>query len=45
MRPFDGDVILVAQAASLGEVDFVIAITNVGHLSQFVHTEHWRNVG
>jgi predicted nucleic acid-binding protein len=30
----DGDMILVAQALSLGDADFVIATTNVGHLSR-----------
>ena len=42
----DGDVILAAQALSLGVPisDFVVATTNVGHLSQFVPAELWTNV-
>ncbi|MEG4105253.1 hypothetical protein [Microcoleus sp. S13_C5] len=40
----DGEVILAAQAileASEGN-QVVIAITNVGHLSQFVDAREWR---
>lgn len=42
----DGDVILAAQSLSLGlsENEFVIATTNVGHLSQFVPTTIWHDV-
>ncbi|HET6882483.1 MAG TPA: PIN domain-containing protein [Pirellulales bacterium] len=35
----DGDVILAAQALTLGTPDLVIATTNVGHLSRFVPAE------
>jgi predicted nucleic acid-binding protein len=38
-RALDGDVILAAQAATLGVSDTVVATTNVGHLSRFVPVE------
>ena len=41
----DGDVILAAQAQSLGVADFVIATTNVGHLSRFVPAQLWTEIG
>ncbi|HMV48940.1 MAG TPA: nuclease [Blastocatellia bacterium] len=40
----DGDVILAAQAAAIGISDFVIATTNVKHLSRFVPAELWENI-
>lgn len=40
----DGDVILSAQALTLGTPDVVIATTNVGHLSRFVPAEVWQNI-
>lgn len=42
----DGDVILAAQALSLGlpNSEFVVATTNVAHLSRFVMAEHWTNI-
>ncbi len=40
----DGDVILAAQALSLGADLRVVATTNVGHLSRFVPAELWQNV-
>lgn len=42
----DGDVILAAQALSLGVPlsDLVIATTNVGHLSQFAPADLWTNI-
>lgn len=42
----DGDVILAAQALSLNRPasDYVVATTNVGHLSQFVSAEYWTNI-
>ena len=42
----DGDVILAAQALGLGipVSDFVIATTNVGHLSQFVPAVLWTDI-
>jgi predicted nucleic acid-binding protein len=43
-RTIDGDMILVAQAMTLGVSDVVIATTNVGHLSRFIAAEIWRNV-
>ena len=42
----DGDVILCAQALSLGlaTAEFVIATSNVKHLSRFVPAEEWANI-
>ena len=40
----DADVILAAQALNLGVSDFVIATTNVGHLSRFVPAEDWQTI-
>jgi predicted nucleic acid-binding protein len=42
----DGDVILCAQALSLGlaPTEFVIATSNVKHLSRFVPAEEWANI-
>jgi predicted nucleic acid-binding protein len=40
----DADMILAGQAASLGVADFVIATTNVGHLSRFVSTAIWQEI-
>jgi hypothetical protein len=40
----DGDMILAAQAATLGFPDVVIATTNVGHLSRFVRAELWQQI-
>jgi predicted nucleic acid-binding protein len=39
----DGDVILAAQALSLG-VPVVVATTNVRHLAQFVPADGWQNI-
>jgi predicted nucleic acid-binding protein len=39
----DGDVILAAQAQSLG-VPVVVATDNPAHLSRFVQTETWQNI-
>lgn len=44
-KTIDGDMILVAQAVTLGVSDVVIATTNVGHLSRFVQADLWRNIG
>lgn len=42
----DGDVILAAQALSLGlaPADYIVATTNVSHLSQFVPCEDWSKI-
>ncbi|MGH9840333.1 MAG: type II toxin-antitoxin system VapC family toxin [Blastocatellia bacterium] len=40
----DGDVILAAQAVTLGASGFVIATTNVRHLSRFVPADLWQNI-
>ncbi|HJZ94208.1 MAG TPA: PIN domain-containing protein [Gemmataceae bacterium] len=43
-KAIDGDAILAGQAITLGAPDFVVATTNVGHLSRFVAAEEWRSV-
>jgi predicted nucleic acid-binding protein len=43
-KTIDADVILAAQAATLGVADVVIATTNVGHLARFVPAELWPNI-
>jgi predicted nucleic acid-binding protein len=43
-KTIEGDMVLVAQAMTLGVPDVVIATTNVGHLSRFITAELWRNV-
>lgn len=42
----DGDVILCAQALSLGltPADYIVATTNVSHLAQFVPCEEWSKI-
>ena len=40
----DADMILAAQALTLGTPAVVIATTNVGHLSRFVSAELWYNI-
>lgn len=37
----DADVILIAQAETLGAANVVIATTNVGHLARFIPAEVW----
>jgi len=44
-KTIDGDMILVAQAVTLGVSGVIIATTNVGHLSRFVQADLWRNIG
>jgi len=42
-KTIDGDMILAAQAVTFGAVDFVIATTNVDHLSRFANAKlMWR---
>lgn len=43
-KTIDGDMILAAQAMTIGVPDIVIATTNVGHLSRFVAAELWQNI-
>lgn len=43
-KTIDGDMILVAQAITLGIPGVVIVTTNVGHLSRFIAAELWQNV-
>jgi predicted nucleic acid-binding protein len=40
----DCDMILAAQAYTLGATDFVIATTNIRHLSRFVPADLWQNI-
>jgi predicted nucleic acid-binding protein len=40
----DADIILAAQAIELGASEFVIATTNVGHLSRFVPAKGWHDI-
>jgi predicted nucleic acid-binding protein len=40
----DADMILIAQAQTLGAANFVIATTNVGHLSRFASAELWNRI-
>lgn len=43
-KTIDGDMILAAQAVTLGAADVVIATTNVGHLARFVAADLWQNI-
>lgn len=43
-KALDGDVILAAQAITLGVTGTVIATTNVGHLSRFVPAALWPDI-
>jgi predicted nucleic acid-binding protein len=43
-QSLDGDVILCAQALTLGVTPFVIATSNVGHLARFVVAALWQNI-
>jgi len=40
----DADVILAAQADTLGEPNTIVATANLGHLSRFVRAELWPNI-
>lgn len=40
----DCDMILAAQAVTLGVPDFIIATTNPKHLSRFVPADLWQNI-
>ncbi|MEP6757053.1 MAG: PIN domain-containing protein [Chthonomonadales bacterium] len=45
-KALDGDVILAAQALTLGlpETEIVIATVNVGHLVRMVPAQHWSDI-
>ena len=43
-KALDGDVILAAQAVTLGVADVVIATTNVGHLARFASAALWPDI-
>lgn len=43
-QELDGDVILAAQAITLGDPSFVVATANVGHLALFVPADLWQNI-
>jgi predicted nucleic acid-binding protein len=40
----DADMILAAQALTLGAPQVVVATSNVGHLARFVPAEPWQNI-
>ena len=40
----DGDAILAAQAATLGDPNVIVATANVGHLARFVPAKLWQNI-
>jgi hypothetical protein len=43
-KALDGDVILAAQALTLGVANVMIATTNVGHLSRFAPAALWPDI-
>ncbi|MBY0523677.1 MAG: PIN domain-containing protein [Gemmataceae bacterium] len=43
-KAIDADMILAAQALSLGTTEVVVATTNIGHLSRFVPADLWQNI-
>ena len=43
-KALDGDMILAAQAMTIGITDVVIATTNVGHLSRFAPAALWPDI-
>lgn len=43
-KTIDGDMILAGQAVTFGVDSFVIATTNVGHLTRFVAADLWTNL-
>jgi predicted nucleic acid-binding protein len=43
-KTIDGDMILVAQAMTIGVLSAVIATTNLGHLSRFIAADLWQNI-
>jgi hypothetical protein len=43
-KTIDGDMILAAQALTLGAPDVLVASANVGHLARFVPADLWHNI-
>ena len=43
-KALDGDVILAAQAMTIGVTDVMVATTNVGHLSRFAPAALWPDI-
>lgn len=43
-KNLDGDMILAAQAATLGVADFIVATTNIRHLARFVPAGLWQAI-
>jgi predicted nucleic acid-binding protein len=43
-KDLDGDVILAAQALTVGVPDVLVATTNVAHFAPFVPAELWENI-
>jgi predicted nucleic acid-binding protein len=46
-QALDGDVILAAQTIEAfgNDPDMIVATSNVSHLSRFVRSAHWRDIG
>lgn len=43
-KALDGDVILAAQAVTLGMPDAIVATVNVGHIARFTTADLWQNI-
>ena len=43
-KELDADVVLAAQALSLGDAKVMVATVNVGHIAQFVAADVWQNI-
>ncbi len=43
-KNIDGDMILAAQATTLGVADFIVATTNIRHLARFVPAGLWQSI-
>ena len=43
-KTIDGDMILIAQAKTLGDSNVVIVTTNLGHLSRFITADLWQHI-
>ena len=43
-KNLDADMILCAQAVTLGVPDFIVATTNLRHLTRFVPADLWQNI-